>query len=430
MPPPAAASSLRLLPRLIEELLRNTSDSHPDYPHLMKGLDLVSSVAKHINAEMHSAENRNTILRIQGEFSGGTSFVSPSRRFIKQGVMVKKCRSSDKTYEFFLFNDLLAYASKSGIISSGGKYKLHQEIPIVSHKAAAAAEHARIVKRALPRMQPPLIHSLFDCLLIAVACFCFCFCQVDANFSVDDVPSPHLAVTSASAPSEPEQFLFQINNKIKSFIVSVPDLATKTAWLTAFAKIVQDREKQEKQKAEASVSNGSIAGQGQRGSLIFASSRDLLGGGGGGGEGKKAETVAPVWRSDSSQDTCPCCNKKFTFTKRRHHCRKVREEHTLACVTESSRRNSGHSSLFLFALCFSACVVRWSVLQRLLSEAHDHQVHEIGGDARSAARVRSMRGRDHAAACSGRRACHGPGASGDGTASRPARGAAHGSQHP
>ena len=134
---------------LIEELLRNTQDSHPDYPHLLKGLDLVSSVAKHINAEMHSAENRNIILRIQGEFSGGTSFVSPSRRFIKQGVMTKQCRSSDKPYEFFLFNDLLAYASKSGIISSGGKYKLHQEIPIVRRQqqhthSAAQCPRSRI----------------------------------------------------------------------------------------------------------------------------------------------------------------------------------------------------------------------------------------------------------------------------------------------
>ena len=81
---------------LIEELLRNTLDSHPDHPHLLRGLDLVSSVARHINAEMHAAENRGAIVRIQNEFTHAVNFVQPSRKFVRQGALVKKCRSSDK----------------------------------------------------------------------------------------------------------------------------------------------------------------------------------------------------------------------------------------------------------------------------------------------------------------------------------------------
>lgn len=81
---------------LIEELLRNTLDSHPDHPHLLKGLDLVSSVARHINAEMHASENRSAIVRIQNEFTHAVNFVQPSRKFVRQGTLVKKCRSSDK----------------------------------------------------------------------------------------------------------------------------------------------------------------------------------------------------------------------------------------------------------------------------------------------------------------------------------------------
>lgn len=93
---------------LLDELLRNTGESHPDYAGLVKSQELVSSVAKHVNDAMHATENRNTILRIQSEFTHPVTFVQPSRRFIKEGPMVKKCRNSDKLYQFFLFNDMLA----------------------------------------------------------------------------------------------------------------------------------------------------------------------------------------------------------------------------------------------------------------------------------------------------------------------------------
>lgn len=57
-------------------------------------------------------------------FSGDITFVEPSRRFIHQGQLTKVCRASDRRYTFFLFSDLLVYASK------GYRYKLHMKIPI------------------------------------------------------------------------------------------------------------------------------------------------------------------------------------------------------------------------------------------------------------------------------------------------------------
>jgi hypothetical protein len=68
---------------------------------------LLSDRNTKVNAEMHANENRSAILRIQNEFTHAVNFVAPSRKFVRQGTLVKKCRSSDKTYEFFLFNDLL-----------------------------------------------------------------------------------------------------------------------------------------------------------------------------------------------------------------------------------------------------------------------------------------------------------------------------------
>ena len=223
---------------LLDELIRNTLDTHPDYATLTESLSLVSSVAKHVNAEMHASENRATILRIQSEFTHPVNFVAPHRKFVRQGPLVKKCRASDKTYEFFVFSDLLVYASTS----LGQRFKLHQEIPI------------------------------------------------DRNFKISDVPW-----TPTGAADEKEVFMFQIENVIKSFIVIVPDLSEKTSWLQTFATVLSERDASDKSRTAATPAGGAAS--------IASPSKDI---------------VAPVWKNDSSEDACPCCQKKFTFTKRRH----------------------------------------------------------------------------------------------------------------
>lgn len=97
---------------LIQELVRNTDEKHPDFAGLTKALEDVSKVALHINEAIRSQQNRLNVIAIENQFSGKIDLVSPSRRFVKQGALTKKCRNSDKRYEFFLFNDVFMYASK------------------------------------------------------------------------------------------------------------------------------------------------------------------------------------------------------------------------------------------------------------------------------------------------------------------------------
>lgn len=109
---------------LIAELIKHTPSNHPDFESLTKADTIVTTVAKHINEAVRSRENADKLLLIQNEFNGaGTDvlFVTPSRTFIRRGELIKKCRAGDKAYEFFLFNDLLVYASKS----STGRFNLH-----------------------------------------------------------------------------------------------------------------------------------------------------------------------------------------------------------------------------------------------------------------------------------------------------------------
>ena len=83
-------------------------------------------VAKYINEQVRGAEERNALLNLQREFTNNPEFVSPSRRFLRRGQLIKQGRSSDKKYMFFLFNDLVAYAEST----IGGKFKLHRKIPV------------------------------------------------------------------------------------------------------------------------------------------------------------------------------------------------------------------------------------------------------------------------------------------------------------
>jgi hypothetical protein len=76
----------------------------------------------HINEAVRRQQNTEKVMHIQEQFSGSVEFVAPGRSFIRQGPLTKVGRRSDSKYEFFLFNDLLVYAS--------GKYKLHMKIPI------------------------------------------------------------------------------------------------------------------------------------------------------------------------------------------------------------------------------------------------------------------------------------------------------------
>uniref|UniRef100_A0A6A7G6Q8 Pleckstrin domain-containing protein n=1 Tax=Hirondellea gigas TaxID=1518452 RepID=A0A6A7G6Q8_9CRUS len=109
---------------LLEELKKNTDPNHPDFEGLGVAVDLVKKVANTINESVRAQANRAQIISIQDRFQGDVTFVEPSRRFIREGALTKICRASDRKYSFFLFSDLIVYASK------GYKLKLHRRIPI------------------------------------------------------------------------------------------------------------------------------------------------------------------------------------------------------------------------------------------------------------------------------------------------------------
>ena len=87
---------------------------------------------------------------------------------MRQGPLIKKCRTGKERYEFFLFNNLLAYAS-----TFAGKFKLHRRI------------------------------------------------DIDKVFNVTD----------ATGTDKPPDFRLLINSSNKSFIVHCKDEAERNSWM-------------------------------------------------------------------------------------------------------------------------------------------------------------------------------------------------------
>eukprot|EP00471_Norrisiella_sphaerica_P003906 CAMPEP_0184481608 /NCGR_PEP_ID=MMETSP0113_2-20130426/3159_1 /TAXON_ID=91329 /ORGANISM="Norrisiella sphaerica, Strain BC52" /LENGTH=1048 /DNA_ID=CAMNT_0026860827 /DNA_START=708 /DNA_END=3854 /DNA_ORIENTATION=+ len=165
---------------LLKEVIKNTEEGHPDLPDLHKATEAIAKVAKHINEEVTKAKNREKILELEGLFQGNVELVHPARVFIRHGALVKKCRASNRVYEFFLFNNLMVYASASGF----GKLKLHRRI------------------------------------------------EINNSFHIQELPDK-----PAKSPKEQDEVnRFQIVSASKSFVVMASSKAEKKEWIDAILK--------------------------------------------------------------------------------------------------------------------------------------------------------------------------------------------------
>ncbi|MES1908796.1 MAG: hypothetical protein MHM6MM_001666 [Cercozoa sp. M6MM] len=114
---------------LFEQLLKHTPPEDPDHAVLSEALEKVHKAASHINEEIRKFENARQMRELAAMFtSDQADLVSPSRRFLRRGMLTKVCRDKDEQYEFLLFSDLLCYASASK--TRRNKLQMHRKIPI------------------------------------------------------------------------------------------------------------------------------------------------------------------------------------------------------------------------------------------------------------------------------------------------------------
>eukprot|EP01084_Bolivina_argentea_P139540 245470_1 len=99
---------------LLSEILKNTPEKHPDCNDLKESLEKVQETSLQINSRMKEFDRRETVKKIERKFNQNVKILEPHRQFLREGKLWKVCRNKDRLYQFFLFNDILIYASSYG----------------------------------------------------------------------------------------------------------------------------------------------------------------------------------------------------------------------------------------------------------------------------------------------------------------------------
>jgi hypothetical protein len=105
---------------LLEDVIKNTPECHPDKSSLKEALEQIDAVAWHINEQLREHENNMKMVDIQKSLCGGfPKIIAPGRKLLKQGNLMKVPRaggSSGQARYFVLFSDMIMYCK---IKSSG-----------------------------------------------------------------------------------------------------------------------------------------------------------------------------------------------------------------------------------------------------------------------------------------------------------------------
>ena len=108
---------------LLEDVIKNTPDSHPDKTSLKEALEQIEHVAWHINEQLREHENNMKMVDIQKSLNGGfPKIIAPGRKLLKQGMLLKVPRtgggaSHGQPRYFVLFSDMIMYCKIQGKVS-------------------------------------------------------------------------------------------------------------------------------------------------------------------------------------------------------------------------------------------------------------------------------------------------------------------------
>uniref|UniRef100_A0A670Z8F7 Rho guanine nucleotide exchange factor 17 n=1 Tax=Pseudonaja textilis TaxID=8673 RepID=A0A670Z8F7_PSETE len=165
---------------LVKDLLKHTSEEHPDYPFLIEAQKSIKQVAEKINKGMKSAEelerNARIVQEIESHIEGMEDLQAPLRRFLRQEMVVEmKPVGGKKDRSLFLFTDLLVCTTlkrKSGslrrssmslytaasVIDTASKYKLLWKVPLEDVeivKGSCQSSNRDSIQKAIYSHDPP-----------------------------------------------------------------------------------------------------------------------------------------------------------------------------------------------------------------------------------------------------------------------------------
>lgn len=102
---------------LLEQLIKYTEESAPDYELLKTSLGKIAEIASENNEAIRARENRQKIMDVMQKIDAKTRINlldTPTRWFIRSGNLQRQCRRQIKEFMFWLFSDKLLYGEPLG----------------------------------------------------------------------------------------------------------------------------------------------------------------------------------------------------------------------------------------------------------------------------------------------------------------------------
>jgi hypothetical protein len=115
---------------LLNELIKNTEPSHPDYAKLNNAYESIKLVAKHINEALRYQENMCKIVELMSKFSHTIELMVPGRTLLWEGSILRRTLKGDHEHYVVLFTDLLVLADGQ---YAAGKLRVTEQLPVDAH---------------------------------------------------------------------------------------------------------------------------------------------------------------------------------------------------------------------------------------------------------------------------------------------------------
>ena len=101
----------------LKELLKNTSPSHPDYPHVEMALEVMKGVTANINEKKRRIDNLPAILDLQHSIDNwtGGDILDTATTLLQSGKLYKISKGHSQERKFYLFDNLLVYCKEDAL---------------------------------------------------------------------------------------------------------------------------------------------------------------------------------------------------------------------------------------------------------------------------------------------------------------------------
>ncbi|XP_022239414.1 FERM, RhoGEF and pleckstrin domain-containing protein 2-like isoform X1 [Limulus polyphemus] len=126
----APAYRLTLYCAILQRLVDHYEEHHPDQRHCKIILIKLQQVTASYKETVKAMENYVKLMDLHHEMVGIDDLQQPSREFIREGCLQKLSRKGYQQRMFFLFSDMLLYASRSS--NPRLQFKVHRQLPLES----------------------------------------------------------------------------------------------------------------------------------------------------------------------------------------------------------------------------------------------------------------------------------------------------------